>query len=63
MEKTFKLKGCCALCEYVWDKNNCPMYKTYEAAHNIGEYTFDEEMKFRMICEEFEINSKLKQVE
>lgn len=63
MEKTYTLKACCALCEYVWDNNNCPLCKTFDAAHNMGDYTFDEAMKFRMICDEFEINSKLQQVE
>ena len=63
MEQTFNIKACCALCEYVWDASNCPLYKMLDAAHNIGEYAFDEGMKYHMICDKFEINSKLQQAD
>ena len=58
MENIYTLKACCALCEYLWDENNCPLFKAFEAARNIGDYTYNNDMQFRMICDEFEINSK-----
>ena len=63
MEKTYTLKACCALCEYMWDSNFCPLYKTYDAARGVGDYTFDEETKFRIVCDEFDIVSKFQQAE
>lgn len=59
-----KIAQCCALCEYVWDNNNCPLYATYNVAKNDeGIETFDTEMKYKMICDEFDLSSKWKIVE
>lgn len=53
-----KIAQCCALCEYLWDKNNCPLYSTYNAAKEMCIETFDNELKYKLICDEFELNSK-----
>ena len=54
-----KIAQCCALCEYLWDKNNCPLYSTYNAAKEYGNIeTFDNEVKYKLICDEFDLSSK-----
>ena len=63
MEQTFNIKACCALCEYFWDENNCPLFKTLSVALERGIDDFSQDMRYRMICNEFEINSKFKLTE
>lgn len=51
-----KVKKCCAICEYI-DKPNCPLYYVYiNSKYN---NVFREIGKYKMLCDEFEVNSKL----
>ena len=55
--KKEEVKQCCAVCEYLGDKPNCPLYLVYKDS----EYNnvFEETGQYKMLCDEFEINSKL----
>lgn len=51
--KKEEVKQCCAVCEYFYNKPNCPMYQVYKDS----EYNciFQETGKYKMVCDEFQI--------
>lgn len=55
--KKEEVKQCCAVCEYLYDKEKCPLYDIY----NDSDYNcvFRDTGKFKMVCDEFQINSRL----
>ena len=55
--ETEKVKKCCAVCEYLYHKADCPLFYVYkESEHND---VFQETGKYKMLCDEFEVDSKL----
>jgi len=57
--KTEEVKRCCAVCEYLGDKPNCPLYQVYKDSETMGNDVFEETGQYKMLCDEFKINSKL----
>lgn len=55
--KKEEIKQCCAVCEYIYDKEKCPLYYVYKDS----EYNdiFKPKGQYKMVCDEFKINSKL----
>ena len=55
--KKEEVKQCCAVCEYIYDKEKCPLYYVYKDS----EYNdiFKPKGQYKMVCDEFQINSKL----
>lgn len=55
--KKEEVKQCCAVCEYIYDKEKCPLYYVYKDS----EYNdiFKPKGQYKMMCDEFKINSKL----
>lgn len=58
-----KLKPCCALCEYLWDQSNCPLYNIYNSALEYGGYNFNDNAKYITICDEFDLETRFKPIE
>lgn len=55
-----KVLKCCAICNFLYDKEECPLYRTYEAANRYGDETFDESAKYKVNCYNFVLDEKLK---
>lgn len=55
--KKEEVKQCCAVCEYIYNKEKCPLYNVYKDS----EYNdiFKPKGQYKMVCDEFKINSKL----
>jgi len=56
--KNITIKECCAICEYLYDERNCPLYSVYDMATKCGDNTFDIKAKYKVFCEEFDLDSK-----
>lgn len=54
--KKEEVKQCCAVCEYIYDIEKCPLYYVYKDS----EYNdiFKPKGQYKMVCDEFQINSK-----
>lgn len=61
--KTIRIKECCAICEHLYDKSNCPLYAVYNMAATCGEDAFEEKAKYKVFCEGFELSSKFEAIE
>ena len=57
------IEECCAICEYLYDKSNCPLYAVYNMATNYGEDAFDTKAKYKVFCKEFELSSEFEAIE
>ena len=55
--KKEEVKQCCAVCEHIYNKEKCPLYYVYKDS----EYNdiFKPKGQYKMVCDEFKINSKL----
>ena len=55
--KKEEVKQCCAVCEHIYNKEKCPLYYVYKDS----EYNdiFKLKGQYKMVCDEFEVNSKL----
>ena len=56
MNDTVTINKCCAICEHLWDKGNCPLYETYNAARALSVDAFDEWVKYRTCCGNFKLH-------
>lgn len=52
-----EVKQCCAVCEYIYDKEKCPLYYVYKDSEYNG--ILKPKGQYKMVCDEFEVNSKL----
>lgn len=57
--KKEEVKQCCAVCEYIYDIEKCPLYYVYRDSEILYNNTFMETGKYKMVCDEFQINSEL----
>jgi hypothetical protein len=60
MRKEIKVKACCAICENLWDNTKCPLYSTYDGAAQHGESSFDDWVKWKVLCDSFNVRTNLK---
>lgn len=58
MEEKVELRKCCAICEYLYDKDECPLFQTYQMAEDCGTYNFSERAKYMVSCSKFKVNDK-----
>lgn len=56
------LKPCCYLCDDFGERS-CDMYNIIEAARKNGNTEYDDTFKFRMVCNNFELNQRLEEEE
>jgi len=54
-----KVKPCCALCNNLYDKEECPLCDVYVAAGSYGEESFDTTAKYQVYCPSFVLDERL----
>lgn len=57
--KKEEVKQCCAVCKYIYDIEKCPLYYVYKDSEILGNDIFKPKGQYKMVCDEFQINSKL----
>ena len=55
-----QVRPCCALCEKLYNKKECPLHDVYVSANSYGDETFDNEAKYKVCCPSFVLNEKLR---
>ena len=48
----------CAICQHLYDSTKCPLCAVYCSASDCGTDDFDEIAKYKVVCDEFELNQK-----
>lgn len=51
--KSVRIQECCHICEHYYNAENCPLYRTYNAAADMGDENFEEVAKYRVSCNNF----------
>jgi hypothetical protein len=57
--KEISVRECCHICDNLYNKEKCPLFKVYNKATYYGDSTFDDSAKYRIVCDEFELSKKL----
>lgn len=52
------IQECCHICEHYYNAENCPLYRTYNAAADMGDENFEEVAKYQVSCNNFLVNKK-----
>lgn len=54
--ETINVKKCCALCQFLYNRDKCPLCGVYNYAAECGNDEFELKVKYEIFCGHFELH-------